>query len=60
MRASDGPEYADAVDIDPNAVDISLKNAELNGLSSDRFRAYAGDIPRRSLAKRFGTVIGLC
>lgn len=51
-----GAEYADAVDIDPNAVDISIKNAELNGLSSDRFRAYAGDIlTDEALAKRFGT-----
>jgi len=49
-----GAKYADAVDIDPNAVDISVRNAELNGITPDRFRAYVGDIlSDEALAKQF-------
>ena len=51
-----GAEYADAVDIDPNAVGISIRNAELNGISGERFRACHGDIlTDQALISRFRT-----
>lgn len=31
-------------DIDPKAPDVAASNAELNGIGSDRFKVYAGDI----------------
>ena len=31
-------------DIDPKAPDVAMSNAALNGIGSDRFRVYAGDI----------------
>ncbi len=39
-----GAEFADACDIDKNAVDIAIRNAEMNGVYSDKFRAAAGNI----------------
>lgn len=39
-----GADTADAVDIDPNAVDIAYQNAERNGIGKDRYRVFAGDI----------------
>lgn len=39
-----GASRAVACDIDKNAVDIALRNAELNGVSSDKYEAIAGNI----------------
>lgn len=39
-----GAESAEAIDIDPNAVDIAYQNAERNGIGKDRYTVYAGDI----------------
>ncbi len=39
-----GAERATAMDIDKNAVDIACRNAELNGVFSDKFEAMAGNI----------------
>ena len=39
-----GAEHATAMDIDKNAVDIAIRNAELNGVFSDKFEAMAGNI----------------
>ena len=39
-----GAESATAVDIDPNAAKIAGENAERNGIASDRYRIFAGNI----------------
>lgn len=39
-----GAKSAYAVDIDPNAVDIAYKNAELNNIDKTKFTAKAGNI----------------
>lgn len=39
-----GAKEAVAVDIDPNAVNIAYQNAERNGIFSDRYKVYAGNI----------------
>ena len=39
-----GCESAVGCDIDPKAPDVALSNAALNGIGTDRFRVYAGDI----------------
>ena len=39
-----GAKSATAMDIDKNAVDIAVRNAELNGVFSDKFEAMAGNI----------------
>ncbi len=39
-----GAARATAVDIDKNAVDIAIKNAEMNGVGTDRYTALAGNI----------------
>lgn len=39
-----GAGRADAVDIDPNAIDIAYENAERNGISHENYFVYAGDI----------------
>lgn len=39
-----GAQSAIAVDIDPNAVDVAIKNAARNNIASDRFRTYVGDV----------------
>ncbi|MCD8212288.1 MAG: 50S ribosomal protein L11 methyltransferase [Oscillospiraceae bacterium] len=39
-----GGDSADAVDIDPKAVESARRNAELNRIGPDRYRVYAGDI----------------
>ncbi|MBE6911163.1 MAG: 50S ribosomal protein L11 methyltransferase [Ruminococcaceae bacterium] len=39
-----GAERAVAVDIDKNAVDIAVRNAELNGVGTDKYEALAGNI----------------
>ncbi len=44
-----GATYADAVDIDPNAAEVTVKNAELNGIGPDRCNAIAGDVLSNSL-----------
>ena len=51
-----GAAHADAVDIDPNAVDVAYNNLALNHLSRDHYHAVAGDIiSNASLRKRLGT-----
>ena len=39
-----GADRATAVDIDPNAVPIAMKNAERNSISPERFTTYVGDV----------------
>ncbi len=39
-----GAAHATAVDIDKNAVDIAVKNAEMNAVGADRYTALAGNI----------------
>lgn len=39
-----GAKDATAVDIDPNAVEIAYQNAARNGISTDIYRAFAGNI----------------
>lgn len=39
-----GASYADAVDIDPSAIDIAYENAEINNISKDRYKVYAGNL----------------
>ena len=39
-----GAKSAVAVDIDKNAVDIAMRNAEMNGVFSDKYEAMAGNI----------------
>ena len=41
-----GADEAYAVDIDPNAVDISRQNAELNNIDKEKYHVMAGDINR--------------
>ncbi|MEG2378245.1 MAG: 50S ribosomal protein L11 methyltransferase, partial [Clostridia bacterium] len=49
-----GAKYAEAIDIDPNAADIAVRNARQNGLSEDVFHAHAGNIlTDAALRKRF-------
>ncbi|MBE5039601.1 50S ribosomal protein L11 methyltransferase [Ructibacterium gallinarum] len=51
-----GAKNADAVDVDPNAVDVAYSNLKLNGLSKERYHAFAGDIlTDRSVQERLGT-----
>ena len=39
-----GAKSAEAVDIDPNAVQVVTENMERNGISTDRYHVYAGNI----------------
>jgi len=39
-----GAEEADGIDIDPKAPDVVMENAALNGITSPRLRALAGDV----------------
>ena len=39
-----GAAHADAIDIDPNAVEIAYKNAEMNGIGKDRYTVMAGNV----------------
>lgn len=49
-----GAKEACAVDIDKNAVDIAIRNAELNGVTSEKFEAVAGNIlENTALCERF-------
>ena len=49
-----GAEHAVAMDIDKNAVDIAVRNAELNGVLGDKFSAVAGNILEdEALRKKF-------
>lgn len=49
-----GAEHAIAMDIDKNAVDIAVRNAELNGVLGDKFSAVAGNILEdEALRKKF-------
>lgn len=43
-------------DIDPKAPDVAAANAALNGIGSDRFQVYAGDVlSDKGMCKRLGT-----
>ncbi len=49
-----GAKNAIAVDIDKNAVDIAIRNAELNGVGVDKYEALAGNILEdEKMRKRF-------
>ncbi|MGL4789859.1 MAG: 50S ribosomal protein L11 methyltransferase, partial [Anaerotignaceae bacterium] len=49
-----GASYAEAIDIDPNAVEIVTENMVLNDIASDRFKVFAGNILEdEDLIKRF-------
>ncbi len=51
-----GAKKATAMDIDKNAVDIAVRNAELNGVSSEKYAAFAGNILEdEALRKKFAT-----
>ena len=51
-----GAKYADAVDVDPNAVDVAYSNLKLNGLTENRYHAFAGDIlSDTAVQKQLGT-----
>jgi ribosomal protein L11 methyltransferase len=51
-----GADTATAVDIDDNSVRIAAENAEKNGISSDRYSAYCGDITAdTALVEKIGT-----
>lgn len=39
-----GANHAEAVDIDPNAVDIAYQNAARNNIGRDRYNVLAGDV----------------
>lgn len=39
-----GAKTADALDIDPNAVDVAYSNLSLNNLPKERYNAFAGNI----------------
>ena len=39
-----GASHADAVDIDPNAIDIAYTNAGMNGIGKDVYTVLSGDI----------------
>jgi len=39
-----GAKEAEAVDIDPQAVEVAAENFEVNGISKDKYRLYAGNI----------------
>ena len=39
-----GAEYADAIDIDPNAERVAYENAARNGVSREKYGVYAGNI----------------
>ena len=39
-----GADFASAVDIDPNAVEIVRQNAELNCIKPEKYEVFAGDI----------------
>ena len=39
-----GANHAEAVDIDPNAVDIAYQNAARNNIGRDRYNVMAGDV----------------
>ncbi len=39
-----GARHAEAVDIDPKAVDVAYENAALNGIGRDRYHVQAGNV----------------
>lgn len=51
-----GSSYCVGCDIDPKAPDVAMSNAALNGIGSERFKVYAGDIiSDASLRRMLGT-----
>jgi len=51
-----GAGFAEAVDIDPKAVDVAYENAALNGVDRDRYAVRAGDVlSDAGLRKEMGT-----
>lgn len=51
-----GSSYCVGCDIDPKAPDAAMSNAALNGIGSERFKVYAGDIiSDASLRRMLGT-----
>ncbi len=49
-----GAQSAVAVDIDKNAVDIAVRNAEMNGVFADKYEAMAGNIlENETMRERF-------
>ncbi|MCJ7856432.1 50S ribosomal protein L11 methyltransferase [Lachnospiraceae bacterium NSJ-143] len=50
-----GADFASAVDIDPNAVEIVKQNADLNNIPAEKYEVFAGDILNDDgLRKAFG------
>ncbi len=50
-----GASHCDAVDIDPNAVDVAYSNLALNGLEKERYSVISGDIIEdEAVRKSFG------
>ena len=50
-----GAERCDAVDIDPNAVDVAYDNLALNGIEKEKYFVTSGDIiENESVRSRFG------
>ena len=55
-----GAERCVGCDIDPKAPDVAMANAALNGIGTERFQVYAGDIlSDRGLRKELGRGYGL-
>ena len=55
-----GAERCVGCDIDPKAPDVAMANAALNGIGTERFQVYAGDIlSDRGLRKELGSDYGL-
>lgn len=51
-----GAEYAAAVDIDENSVKAAAENARKNGIPSEKYAVYCGDVTSdAALAERIGT-----
>lgn len=47
-----GAESADAVDIDPNAINIAYENAEMNDIKKDRYTVLVGNIIEDDVLKK--------
>lgn len=52
-----GAGYVEGIDIDQDAVEVAIKNMELNGIKKDEFTAYKGNLIDKVEEKQFDIVV---
>lgn len=52
-----GADYVEGIDIDQDAVDVAIRNMELNGIKKEEFCAYKGNLIDKVEEKQFNIVV---